>query len=49
MLSNAGLGRRFWTKFVSTSGDLINHGPQEDINCKAPYEVWYDKYAHYSL
>ncbi|KAL1540760.1 Retrovirus-related Pol polyprotein from transposon TNT 1-94 [Salvia divinorum] len=49
MLFHAGLTRKFWAEAVNTACYLINCGPHTGIDCKTPYEVWYQIPADYSL
>ena len=43
MLSNAGLGKRFWAKVVMYASHLINRLPSAALNGKTPLEVWSGK------
>ncbi|XP_016540818.1 uncharacterized protein LOC107841395 [Capsicum annuum] len=45
MLSNAGLGRKFWAEAVTYAQHLINHLPSSAIGSKTPLEVWSGKTA----
>ena len=49
MLSNAGLGRRFWAEAANTSCYLINRSPSIPLEKKTPIEVWSGSPADYSL
>ena len=43
MLSNAGLGKQFWTEAVMYASHLINRLPSAALNSKTPLEVWSEK------
>ncbi|KAG9450058.1 hypothetical protein H6P81_010023 [Aristolochia fimbriata] len=45
MLSNAGLGRKFWAKAVTYAQHLVNCLPSSAIGGKTPSEVWSEKPA----
>ncbi|KAG9458815.1 hypothetical protein H6P81_003323 [Aristolochia fimbriata] len=45
MLSNAGLGRKFWVEAVTYAQHLVNHLPSSAIGGKTPLEVWSEKPA----
>jgi len=45
MLSNAGLGRKFWAEAVTYAQHLINRLPSSAIDGKTPLEVWSGKPA----
>jgi transposase InsO family protein len=40
MLSNASMGRQFWTEAASTTCQLINRSPSIAIEKRTPMEVW---------
>lgn len=40
MLSNAGLGKKFWAEVVLTTCFLVNRSPHAYIDLKTPEEVW---------
>jgi hypothetical protein len=48
MLFNAGLGKEFWAKVISTACYLVNRSPTTFIECKTSEEVWSGKPADYS-
>ena len=39
MLSNVGLGKKFWAKAISMGCYLVNRSPNTSIECKTPEEV----------
>ena len=43
MLSNASLGKEFWTEVISYAVHLLNRLPSSALNGKCPLEVWSDK------
>ena len=45
MLSNAGLGRKFWAEAVTYAQHLVNRLPSSAIGGKTPLEVWSGKPA----
>ncbi|XP_071914022.1 uncharacterized mitochondrial protein AtMg00710-like [Coffea arabica] len=45
MLSNAGLGRKFWAEAVTYAQHLVNHLPSSAIGGKTPLDVWFGKPA----
>ena len=45
MLSNAELGREFWTEAVTYAQHLVNRLPSSTIDGKTPLEVWSGKLA----
>ncbi|CDP17738.1 unnamed protein product [Coffea canephora] len=45
MLSNAGLGRKFWAEAVTYAQHLVNRLPSSAIGGKTPLEVWSGKLA----
>jgi len=47
MLSNAGLGKHFWSKIVSTIVYLINRGPSCRLDFEVPEEKWLSKNISY--
>ena len=51
ILSNAGLGKKFWAKAVEYACHLTNHLPSAAIEGKTPIEMWSGKAAidYYSL
>jgi hypothetical protein len=47
MLSNAGLGRKFWVEAVNTACYLVNQSLSTAIDCKTPHEIWSRESADY--
>ena len=47
MLSNAGLGKKFWAEAVSTACFIVNRCPHTFIGLRTPEEVWSGKPASY--
>lgn len=45
MLSNAGLGRKFWAEAITYAQHLVNRLPSSAIDGKTPLEVWSGKPA----
>ena len=48
MLSNAGLGRRYWSEAGMTASYIINRGPHSGIDFKIPFEIWSGKLPNFS-
>lgn len=48
MLSNAGLGKQFWTEAICTACHLVNRSPNASIDFKTPEEIWSDHPPSYS-
>ena len=48
MLSNAGLGRRYWSEAVMTTCYIINKGPRSGIDFKIPFKIWSGKFPSFS-
>lgn len=48
MLSNSSLSKDFWAEAINMPCYLVNRSPSTTIECKTPFELWFDTLANYS-
>ena len=48
MLSNADVGRRYWSEAVITTCYIINRDPLSGIDCNISFEIWSGKLPSFS-
>ena len=49
LLSNSRLNKSFWTDIVNTTCYIMNRSSSTTIDFKTPIDVWFNKYAKYSM